>query len=210
MTISSIDTGYTHFLNTPGNMNEHFPLISQFAKECTHVTELGAGELVSCWALLHGLKKSTTGAKKELVCVDVKEANENFDRVASIASESGVKMKFIRGNSLDIKLRRTDLLLIDTFHAYPQLKKELLRHESSVEKYIIILNSTVDGELSELVRLFYHYDIDSLCQELRCTHKQVCTGLRQAIDEFARDHASWEIAKDRPNNNGMVILRRRK
>jgi hypothetical protein len=211
MSISSIDTGYTHFSTTPGNMHEHFPLLSQYTEQCSHVTELGSGELTSCWALLHGLKRSKVSAKKELVCVDIKPAHESFDKVSAISSEGGVKMKFIRGNSLDVKMRKTDMLLIDTFHAYPQLKKELAKHEGVVDKYIAILNTAVDGEMSELVRMFYYYDIDAVCADLRCTHKEVCLGLRPAIDEFLLGSAGeWEIAEDLANNNGLIILKRKK
>ena len=211
MAISNISSGYNHFASTPGNMNEHFPMLSKYAEECSHVTELGSGELTSCWALLNGLKHSRLSSKKELVCVDIAPANENFDKVAMLAQEGGIKMKFVRGNSLDVKLRKTDMLLIDTFHAYPQLKKELARHESSVEKYIVVLNTVVDGELSELVRMFYLYDIDQICGDMRCTHADICKGLRPAIDEFISDSGrGWEIVEDCANNNGMIVMRRSK
>ena len=118
-------------------------------------------------------------------------------------------MKFVRGNSLDLKLRKTDMLLIDTFHACPQLQRELLRHEASVDKFIAILNTSVDGELSELVRMFYHYDIDKVCAQLNTTHKEVCKGLRPAIDAFLQaQRGVWEIAEDHANNNGLVVLSR--
>jgi hypothetical protein len=209
MSISSIETGYTHFCTTPGNMHEHIPVLSRYAARCSHATDLGSGELTSCWALLHGLKHSASSNKKELVCVDTKLVHDSFDRVASIASQDGVKMSYIKGNSLEIKLKKTDMLLIDTFHAYPQLKKELARHESNVDKYIAILNTTVDGEMSELVRMFYYYDIDAICTDLRCTHKEVCMGLRPAIDEFLQN-GRWIMVEDLSNNNGLIVLERKK
>ncbi len=202
---------FDRFANTPSNCNEHLETLRNYAAKCKSATELGCNEMVTCWALAKGLSDGNAGAATWLTTVDIRPAPQAFDKVSAVVRTTGnVKMKFVQGDSLKIKLPHTDLLLIDTFHAYPQLKKELDRHHQYVSKYIAILNTEVDAETSELVRMFFCYDIDAMCQHLKCTQEQVCAGLQPAIAEFLQENQdTWEKIEDRKNNNGLIILARR-
>lgn len=208
--IDTLDAGYAHLSATATNCNEHFETLREYAARCKSATELGCSEMLTCWALAKGLSQNG-GTGASLTCVDAKPAPAGFDNVASLVQSSGgVKMKFVQGDCLKLKLPQTDMLLIDTFHTYPQLKKELERHSGNVGRYIAILNTEVDGQTSELVRLFYMYDIDETCARLGgCSHKDICKGLMPAIREFVQDSkGAWGIARQFANNNGLVILER--
>jgi hypothetical protein len=207
---STIQEVYDHYANTPSNCNEHFETLRKYASKCKSVIELGCSDMITTWAMAKGLSDGTGSASATwLTCVDIRAAPQNFDKAAAIAKSSGnVKMKFIQGDALKIKLPHTDMLLIDTFHSYPQLKKELEKHSSIVNKYIAILNTEVDADTSELVRMFFCYNIDEVCDHLKCTHEEVCKGLKPAIDEFLENQTTWVKVEQHTNNNGLVILER--
>lgn len=45
-----------------------------------------------------------------------------------------------------------DMLFIDTFHVYGQLRRELARHHGSVSRYIVLHDTEVDKDPGEAVR----------------------------------------------------------
>ena len=221
--LDSIDTAYDHFKSLQTNCSEHYETLRKYARQCCSVTELGSGDMIATWPLLRGLSESessrtATSQSKWMTCVDIKPSSPTFETLAGIARASaGIKLSFIQGDSLKLKIRETDMMLIDTLHCYAQLKKELVKHAPNVKRYIAILNTDVYGETSELVREFYHYDIDSVCERLKCSHSDACAGVKRAIQEFvspdpdaASSSAPWMISETRDNNNGLVILERRR
>ena len=46
----------------------------------------------------------------------------------------------------------TDLLFVDTWHVYAQLKRELDTHGHHVRKYIVLHDTTLDGDKGTSVR----------------------------------------------------------
>lgn len=196
------------FAEQPSNLNEHFPALKIYAQQCSSVAQFGCSDMLSCWPLLHGMSAAKAGDRK-LVCFDKNKEPENFGLLKKLAKKDNVRLVFVHGDTLSTELKPVDMLLIDTFHSYAQLYKELVQHAPKVRKYIAILNTSIDAENSELVRLFYFYDIDQVCKELQCTHKEVCTGLAPAIDAFLQEHGeTWKIHKTFENNNGLVVLQR--
>jgi hypothetical protein len=207
--IDSIDKGFKVLSEQPSNLNEHFPSIKIYAQQCSRIAQLGCSDMLSCWPLLSGLKQSSGKGDKKLVCFDKNSEPENFQNIKRIAKTEGVKMFFVQEDALKLTLQPVDMLVIDTFHAYIQLKTELERHHKSVEKFIAILNTSIDAETSELVRMFYFYDIDKICAELACNHADVCKGLAPAIEDFLASHGdTWKVHKSFDNNNGLVVLQR--
>jgi hypothetical protein len=207
--IDAVETGFEHFRKQEHNMNEHYDMLRHYAGQCSNITEFGASEsMTSTWPLLAGLKDNPA-TRTELTSFDRTPIPTSFSGMQALASNEGTKLRFIQGNTLNVKIQPTNMLLIDTFHAYPQLKKELERHHKKVDKFIAILNTDVDGEHSEVVRLYYCYDFDTCMSELQCTQADLCKGLRPAIDEFIDNHPEWECCETCTNNNGLMILKRK-
>jgi hypothetical protein len=207
--IDSLGKAYDHFRDTASSVNEHFETIRKYASRCKHITELGCSDMITCWPLAKGL--TDNGANVcSLTCVDLKPAPDAFENVSSLIKRAGVKVKFVQGDSLKLRLQPVDLLYIDTFHCYPQLKRELEKHHGSVSKYIIVPNVKVDGQQSEVVRLFFAHDIDEACARLgNVSHEDICRGLMPAIEEFVGAHKdTWRIAELAENNNGLAVLER--
>ena len=86
---------------------------------------------------------------------------ENIDMSPekSMASEIGVQLEFLRGDSARMAFPGpVGLLFIDTFHVYAHLKRELEWHHNNVEKYIIMHDTTSDEWDGEVVRVGEIYD----------------------------------------------------
>jgi hypothetical protein len=218
---ASIEDTYQLVKDTPSNINEHIETLAAYAEKCSSIVELGCSDMVTCWAFMKGLK-SNKKKKKMLTCVDQRDAPSKFAAIKSIAEDNKITMEFKQGNSMTLDIGKTDMLFIDTWHYYIQLKKELNQHHSNVKKYIILHNTDVDGEFGECVRMCYHFDmgetedgifVKDLATGITHTHqgytiKDVCTGLQKAIDEFTKEHPEWKVEKVFDNNHGLVVLSR--
>jgi hypothetical protein len=101
----------------------------------------------------------------------------------------------------------TDLLFIDTWHVYGQLKKELARWNGHVAKYIILHDTTVDGEVGESVRLGNNIEEES--KESGLTEEDIRRGIWPAVEEFLIEHPEWVLKERFTNNNGLTVLARR-
>jgi hypothetical protein len=92
---------------------------------------------------------------------------------------------------LDIEIEETDLLFIDTYHCYEQLKQELNLHSGKVRKYIVFHDTYTYGRKGE--NLSY--------QSFEGTK-----GILYAIEEFLEENKNWEIVHDVDYNNGLIII----
>jgi hypothetical protein len=103
-------------------------------------------------------------------------------------------------------IEKTDMLFIDTWHVYGHLKRELSRWNSSVSKWIIMHDTTVDAIEGETIRC--GYDAESQSKEHGYPIEEIKKGLWPAIVEFLEDHSEWVIEHRYTNNNGLTILKR--
>lgn len=116
------------------DINEHMDALREISSECKHITEFGVRSIFSTWAFLAGLKK---GGK--LVSVDIHHPSfygGNIDEVINAAAEEGIDFEFIESDTRAIKIKKTDLLFVDTIHTYDQVKAELDLHADKARKYI--------------------------------------------------------------------------
>lgn len=158
----------------------HCPTIREFASRCQHVTELGLNSLGVCVSVMAGQPPTFIAYGKDEKKVDeiVKELPDNVGRT---------HLKIRKGDSLKIQIEETEMLVIDTYHTYSQLNKELLKHAGSVTKYIVIVNSyafAVRGEDGN------------------------APGIMDAVVEFVAKNNRWEIVYNERKNNGLLILQR--
>jgi hypothetical protein len=182
---------YNYYKNTPGDIHEHMETIYKHALECDHITEMGVRHVVTTWAFL-------LARPKKLVSYDA-ESCPNVERAKQLAPTYGVDFEFnIRdtGNPNTV-ITPTDLLFLDTWHIYEQLKQELMLHGDYARKYIIMHDTTLYGDN----RAVENYD---------CYVKPgpEGKGLWPAITEFLEENKNWVITHRYENCNGLTILKR--
>jgi hypothetical protein len=183
---------YSRALAVPSDINEHMPVLREFAEKCEHVTEFGMR-----WA--RGSTLAFLAAQpKTFISWDLNPEFVLDPRVLSLSrlQEDTVFQPRV-GNTLEIFIEPTDMLFIDTLHNGRHLLSELERHcnpkDAKVKKYLAFHDTVTFGMVGEDGK----------------------PGLRTAIRQFQKFFAFplWQIAKDRQgrlcdfeNNNGLVVL----
>jgi predicted O-methyltransferase YrrM len=166
-----IDALYDQRCQQPSDMHELLPVLRYFASLCESVTEFGVRGGNSTVALL-------AGRPKVVISVDIAPGDPAFGEVqAAIPKET--KFFFIVGDALEIDIKPTDLLFIDTDHTTEQLQSELARHAGKVGRYILMHDTEIFG-----------------------------AQLNPPIDEFLSAHPEWREILRLRNCNGLRVLER--
>lgn len=172
------DKEYEIACNTPTDINEHVSVLHELALECETVTEMGVRTGVSTRAFLN------TSVK--LRSFDL-ELDPEVKKLFDLAKDHGKNVDYVKADVTKIQIAPTDLLFIDTWHCYQQLKQELALHAKNVKKYIAFHDTHIYGTRGE--------DGDTL-------------GLLPAIIEFLIEHPEWRFKIHRTNNNGFSVIER--
>lgn len=197
----SIISHYEGAARHPSDINEHLPTLKSYAEQCNHITECGVRGVVSSWAFAAGL----LGKKPaRLIQVDL-DTNQNVVNFGSVARKNGIDVVFYHQSDLVCPMEQTELLFIDTWHIYGHLKRELARWHSSVTKWIIMHDTTVDEWQGETVRCGWNAHQQSAQHGYPV--EEITKGLWPAIDEFLKEHPEWSLEKRFTNNNGLTILK---
>ena len=174
---------YQERCDVPSDINEHMPTLKKYAEECDHITEMGVRWIVSTFAFL-------MGKPRKLVSIDI-DPLETFgndeEALKIIASEYNTDFQFILGDTTKIEIEETDLLFLDTWHVYQQVKTELEMHASKVKKYIIFHDTT-------------KFAFDGMDGQV---------GIWPAIQEFLDANDEWIILERFTNNNGLTVIKRK-
>jgi hypothetical protein len=181
---------YNYLCQTQSDINEHLPVIKKYAERCEHITEMGTRYIVSTWAIL-------AAKPKKIICYDILTGldmnifNTNLNNIVSSANDVGASLTFHNQDVLNVEIEETDLLFIDTYHEYNQIKNELKLHSNKVKKYLLFHDTTTFGEFGE-------------------TFKEPNTiGIWPAIQEFLEENKGWEICEKLENNNGFTVLKKK-
>lgn len=148
MTKSEIYHAYETARDTPSDINEHLPVLLEYANKCQHVTELGVRAVVSLWAFL-----ASSAAK--VVAVDILD----------VAVPDVDKLQFICSDDLEIELDETDFLFVDTLHNYVHCIQELELHSDKVRKYIGFHDTAIFGEHGDDGQKGLNYAISEFLQK---------------------------------------------
>jgi hypothetical protein len=188
---------YNELCNKPSDINEHLPTLYRYALECNSVLECGVRGCTSSWAFLYALhNRPSTLILNDIIECDVKQL------LYHDCSQTKVSTEWC--SDLDLVLEKpVDLVFIDTFHVYGQLKRELAKFAPMCNKYIILHDTEIDGKLGECLRLRYSPTIIT-----GLPYNELLLGLQPAIDEFLLDNPHWKIKEKYENNNGLTILER--
>ncbi len=167
---------YDEACSTPSDINELCPILHALAQECRHVTEMGTRSGVSTTALLFAQPAC-------LVCYD-KVRHPQVEVLQALAGRT--RFEFHQADVLQVKIEETDMLFIDTFHVYEQLRAELRLHADKVRKYLVLHDTTTFGTHGE---------------------ESGHAGLQAAIDEFLA-LSTFRLKQRYEQNNGLTVLER--
>ena len=107
-----------------------------------------------------------------------------------LLEENNIDFKFEQKNVLEVELENVDLLFLDTWHVYDQLKEELRLHSKNVNKYIILHDTETFGMKGET---------------------KGYKGIKFAVDEFlVQNSKTWKLHEHYTFCNGLTILRNEK
>lgn len=170
---------YKYRCNTTSDINEHLPILYKIACECEHITGFGTRAGDSSIALL-------AGQPKKFITYDIKKY---FESDLLLHIKKNTEVRIITRDVLDpaLEIEETDLLFIDTFHTYKQLKQELAKHALKAKKYLVFHDTEIFGEKGE----------------------DGSEGLNKAIDEFLYKNKEWSVKIKYKNNNGLTILEKK-
>ena len=119
-----------------------------------------------------------------------------------MAREKGLNFTFIQSDVLKVEIEECDMLFIDTYHCYNQLKSELDLHANKVKKYIAMHDTVSYATRDEGMA---HWVTNEMKNNYRDEGKY---GLILAINEFLEENKNWEIENVYTHNNGLMILKR--
>jgi hypothetical protein len=162
---------------TPSDINEHLPVLEDYAKKCDTVCEMGVRKGISTWTFLNA-------RPKKLVSYDI-EYSPDLEKHKQYAKNDCLNYEYIIQDVLKTEIEECDFLFIDTWHTYSQLKQELMLHANKAKKYLGFHDVFAFGQTGE-------------------DGKDM--GLIPAIMEFLKDNPEWKISYYTPKNNGLLVL----
>lgn len=171
---------------------------------------MGVRPGVSTWGFLQGMvdASSADGGKvsRELVGFDLTAASEVYTRYTGVEGRP-ITLRFHEGGVLKIPPANCDLLFIDTFHVYGQLKRELALHAPGTRRFIVLHDTTVDADKGEAIRC--RLNVTEMVEQTGIPQDEILRGLWPAVTEFLEANAGqWRLFYRYTNNNGLTILER--
>lgn len=201
--MEQIKQTYTFLSKTPSDINQHLPVLFKYAKECESIIETGVRGCVSSWAFVFGLLCNEKN-KKKIFLNDITKCEIN--KLLEAANNTTVEIKYEWKNNLELNLEENyDLLFIDTWHVYGQLKRELNKFAPYINKYIILHDTTVDEIYGETIRCNWNAQQQSIVTGIPVD--EINCGLGKAVTEFLELNPGWILLEKLTNNNGLTILK---
>ena len=201
---------------TPSDIFMHLDVLKGLSSSCSSILELGTRSCVSSWAFLMGLaagnESPSENMLKTLISNDL-EYHPNVRDVQAIAKKVGVCFNFVQKNDLTLDavdfdgLPEFDIVFIDTWHIYGQLRRELEKFHNFATKYIILHDTDIDAVYGESVRM--GHDISEMAKASSYSPEEITQGLRRAIIEFLQTHQNWFELLTIHDGIGLTVLARR-
>lgn len=195
-----LQSRYLELCHYESDIYEHLSTLAAYASLCRHITECGVRGAISSYALATGIVE-TPGAKMIQVDPETSLSSENFRMECE---RQGLPVVYYHQSDLDCPIEPTDLLFIDTWHVYGQLKRELARWHASVSKFIILHDTEVDKWQGETLRR--GWDPVALSVAHGIPEQDLKRGLWPAVLEFLASHPEWKLQEQKTNCNGLTVL----
>jgi len=179
----------------------HLPILHQYASKCNHVTEMGARGGMSTRAFLYSkpLKFISYDYQYSTPEPHLEESVNSLIEILEDSKNQGINCEYIGKDVLKVEIEKTDMLFIDTWHCYEQLKEELRLHSDKVNKYIAFHDTYLYGESGE------GYPSMDINHPNRNTMSGE-GGILKAIYEFLSNNTEWKIEYETEENNGLIII----
>lgn len=185
------------------DIDEHLPTLYEYARQCDTIVECGVRKAVSSYAFALALKGNP---KNKLHLIDVQLSSDSVNAFLRRAAQEGVNANFTLGNDILCERIHCDMLFIDTWHIYGQLKRELAYWHEYAGKYIILHDTTVDAVYGETLR--NGWDPIEQSRTSGIPIDEIRMGLWPAVEEFLAAHPEWILEKRYTNCNGLTVLKR--
>ncbi len=190
----TIEERYKRICDTGSDINNHLPTLRRYAEQCEFVLEFGVSLANSTTAFL-------AAQPQLLVCVDtcwqpclaeLYPPDVVVGRGGFCGQVGKTRWEFINQSDLEIEVYHPDLLFIDTWHCYNQMKAELEMHAHNVKKWIICHDTTTFCWLGERIG----------------SDDPIYKGIGPAICEYMAVHKERKIKEAFIENNGLLVLER--
>ena len=136
----------------------------------------------------------------------LKKSN-NIYELEHACKQNSVAFQFHECSDLNLPDTQTyDLIFIDTWHVYAQLKRELEKFHKLSNKYIAMHDTTVDGIYGETNRIGWNPIQQS--KDSGFPVDEILCGLQRAVDEFLEEHQEWKVKEKFEDNNGLTVFER--
>lgn len=205
--MTEIKKEYLKLCETISDINEHLPILYHYASQCETIFETGVRGAVSSWALSYGLLTNNKN-EKYILLNDIELCD--ISKLLDSAKNTELKIEYIWKNNLELNLKKNfDMLFIDTWHVYGQLKRELEKFSKNINKYIILHDTTIDEWYGEVMRYGW-WDLEKNMLQTNYTAEEILKGLWPAVEEFLQINKNeWRLHARFYNNNGLTVLKRK-
>lgn len=201
-----VSTQYRTHKSRASDINRYFDILQHLSTKCDHVTEVGTRQVVATWAMMQGRPKTF----RQVDYYPWPNQKKFVNDMAKNCPDYDYHFAF--GSSLAVPIEPTCMMLLDTWHSYEQVWKELWRLHHLVSDYIVLHDTTSFGTKDEK---------DGSCSttyqepgQTRCTPEYNTVesehGIWAAIANFVAMSPEWQVAgRDvSPQLAGLTVLRR--
>ena len=198
-----IKNKYEDLSKQSGGINVYLSKINKYAKECETIIELGVKNPTISWTLVNGLLDNN----KKTKILTLNNVKYDVDELLKETQKTNVKINCVSGNIDNIK--EVDMTIIDTWHVYGQLKRDLIDCCNRTNKYIIIPNTSIDEWDGEAIRTkMSQKDMIKESALSGIPINEIKMGIWPAINDFLKNHGEWTISERCIENNGLTILKK--
>lgn len=181
-----IEQLYDSVLRQNNEISELLPFLVDYAKRCDHITEFGVQNAYSTTAFVYA-------QPKYLRSYDVRPRRVQVDVLEDEARKLNIDFKFHQADVREIEIEETDLLFIDTWHVYSQMKIELEKHAHKARKFIICHDVITYGLVGAT---------DGNVMNLPPDERGIWT----AIKEYMLVHPEWHLDFYTEKSHGLAVF----
>lgn len=189
------------------DINEFLPRIRKELTGASHITELGVREAISSWTFAAvAAEAADAGRPIAYRALDITKKDGVADLEAAMAQCPGVDFTFTEGSDLIVSPWRTDVMLLDTWHTYKQLAKELPIWTPYITKTLILHDTSLFGNRDEDLNGHGGKPVD----ESLFSGVLPRVGLWPAVEDFlnSAEGRNWRLVERIVDNFGLTILSR--
>lgn len=215
-TLAKISAEYDSKQSRPGggckgDIAEHMETLLNIASDpaVRSVTEVGVRDGYATWAFLEAARRRHVAGGPPLSIrlhdITMSKPAKALMRLMNRTCPA-IPVSFVEGDDLLTPIKRTDVMLLDTWHSYRQLSRELSTIPPAVRRALILHDTVTFGHVDEALSGHGGKPID---EALYKSVSRKAAGLQPAVDDFLSRQPEWVFYRRDENCNGLTIVRRR-